>query len=598
MLAQRLNDFDWWYDQNNLAELLAERLAKKDEKKLEAKITAERTVRRRNGKRVKKEETIKDDSPEQCGNALLGNGYHSTISIPIDPNMLVKEEPGLQVEDQTENYYTRPEQNLFCEELYHDVDVPEQGRYKRSWPCFQPSFQGQRVSHPQAEYSWISGPSESRLVEDMSYRNHSILESMEGSDTHREQVMISTQERFNDSSDDAEGDDHEDCSPLLARGKTSKLKGIIWPGMRLFDAASPEGVRMRNQRKKFEISGALERSSQQTQPTEVIYYGATWAVKEGRVIDGEVHSPPPEGLPPPAKRPRRRALAEKSANEIIGKVGRRKSSQRRFQKLSDVEIHQMSPTPDPSKKLSFGDDQYDTGTLLDKRGFYGSPLKLEHCHDRYESYDHRLQPTVYPFVSNHGFGRAGSNSGKAYQMGDQELSGFPYYLAPLSSFQNISDLRQPMSSFGNTGSRGISREQILGDLHNKGLPGLNKSTNATRNRQSLPSIDTFDHFYPTSHGERSGYQATHPRTIARNQQLEEQTYRQSPLTKPLCIADPKFNDPKTPIKAKCDPDDRALTRGGIYEDSSGDETIDQGIDSTPVRYLTRSAARRMKGHHS
>ena len=597
MLAQRLDEFDRWYDQNNLAELLAERLAKKDEKKLEAKITAERTVRRRYGKRVKKEEVVKDEIDDQYGNGLLANEHHTTMSIPIDPNMLVKEEPDLQAGYHIEHYCPRPEQNLLYEKLYHNADVSEQDRYKRSWPCFEPLFDGQRTSHPQAEYSWISEPPESCLAEDNSYRNHSILESMEGSDIHREQMMINAQERFSYSSEDAEGEDQENRSPLFAKGKHSKLKGIVWPGMRLFDAASPEGVRMRNQRKKFEISGALERSSQQTQPTEVIYYAGTWVVKEGRTIDGEVHSPPPEGFPPPAKRPRRRALAEKCANEMIGKTDRRKSSHRRFQKLFEVEVHQVSPTPDPHNRLSFGDDQYDTGALLDKRGFHGSPLKSKHCHDQYESYNHRVQPTAHPF--NYGFGRSGSNSEKVYQMDNQESSGFPYYFAPLGSVQNVSDLRRPISNLGNTDSYGPSYEQVLDDnLHNKGLPGLSKPTNATKNRQSLPSIGTFDHLYSRPHHERSDYQTTHPRTTARDQQLEEQNSRQNQSTKSGGTASPKFNEPKTPIKAMCNYDDGALIHEGTYEDSSGDETIDQDIDKTPVRYLTRSAARRMNGHLS
>ena len=62
VLGQKLHEFNQWYEQNNLTDLLAERLAKKDEKKLAAKTIVKKNGGQRNRKRVKKElKTMEQD---------------------------------------------------------------------------------------------------------------------------------------------------------------------------------------------------------------------------------------------------------------------------------------------------------------------------------------------------------------------------------------------------------------------------------------------------------------------------------------------------------------------------------------------------------
>lgn len=50
-----------------------------------------------------------------------------------------------------------------------------------------------------------------------------------------------------------------------------KLKGIQWPGMDLFDAATPEMKRVRNQRKDTSVLQAMMATSAEIMPTEVVY---------------------------------------------------------------------------------------------------------------------------------------------------------------------------------------------------------------------------------------------------------------------------------------------------------------------------------------
>lgn len=54
-------------------------------------------------------------------------------------------------------------------------------------------------------------------------------------------------------------------------GSATKLKGIFWPGMNLFDSATPEMKRMRNQRKDGSILEQMINTSTVTEPLEYVY---------------------------------------------------------------------------------------------------------------------------------------------------------------------------------------------------------------------------------------------------------------------------------------------------------------------------------------
>lgn len=85
-----------------------------------------------------------------------------------------------------------------------------------------------------------------------------------------------------------------------------KLKGVIWPGMQIFDAASPEAQRMRNQKKIRSITETMRANSEIVEQTERIYWPGG-ELKRERFITGEVSSssPAPE-TPPKPKQTRRR----------------------------------------------------------------------------------------------------------------------------------------------------------------------------------------------------------------------------------------------------------------------------------------------------
>lgn len=96
------------------------------------------------------------------------------------------------------------------------------------------------------------------------------------------------------------------------------LKGVQWPGMNIFDSASPEAQRKRNQKKNHSIMAQMELNSAVVQPLERIYW-PEGGLKKERVITGNVESSPIQEETPKLKRRRamsnRRVLGDLSINE-------------------------------------------------------------------------------------------------------------------------------------------------------------------------------------------------------------------------------------------------------------------------------------------
>ncbi|OAA53957.1 hypothetical protein SPI_09164 [Niveomyces insectorum RCEF 264] len=91
-------------------------------------------------------------------------------------------------------------------------------------------------------------------------------------------------------------------------GQANKLKGTIWPGMDLFDSATPDQKRKRNQRKDGAMIEQLKSTSEAVTATETV-----WNPEEGihRVRD-IYDSPSVEGSPPSTPSRKRKYLVRNS----------------------------------------------------------------------------------------------------------------------------------------------------------------------------------------------------------------------------------------------------------------------------------------------
>ncbi|KAK5132276.1 hypothetical protein LTR08_009264 [Meristemomyces frigidus] len=144
----------------------------------------------------------------------------------------------------------------------------------------------------------------------------------------------------------------------------TKLKGVLWPGMALFDSATPEMKRKRNQKKDYSVMEQLKATSEYVEPNEMIF-DADGNLRKQRVITGNPDPEDDESLlsgeasPEPdlyikkrPARPTRRprpALTEKNVN--TGRTLRRR---------------QADPPPPRNRKAAYYDEEDDDLT-------YGQP---------------------------------------------------------------------------------------------------------------------------------------------------------------------------------------------------------------------------------
>jgi hypothetical protein len=99
-------------------------------------------------------------------------------------------------------------------------------------------------------------------------------------------------------------------TPERRDADNSKLKGVLWPGMSIFDSATPTARRRRNQKKDASILEQLEASSLEVQPTEAIWL-PDGELKKERIITGDVDSSSsPWKSTPPRPEDDRQPLAE------------------------------------------------------------------------------------------------------------------------------------------------------------------------------------------------------------------------------------------------------------------------------------------------
>ncbi|KAL4811103.1 hypothetical protein BDV18DRAFT_155714 [Aspergillus unguis] len=106
----------------------------------------------------------------------------------------------------------------------------------------------------------------------------------------------------------------------------ARLKGVLWPGMDIFDSATEQMKRKRNQKKDESILKMMERTSMGVEPTELVF-SPTGVLRKQRVISGNVEdSSPLKGETPiPKKRVTRpkRVLSQVDPNAQRGPEGKR-----------------------------------------------------------------------------------------------------------------------------------------------------------------------------------------------------------------------------------------------------------------------------------
>lgn len=172
-----------------------------------------------------------------------------------------------------------------------------------------------------------------------------------------------------DPPDDPNEPDEQKSPPL---DEATRLKGAVWPGMAIFDSATTEMKRKRNQKKDVSVLDQLEQNSLEVEPTEIIYFPFGY-IKKQRRISGRVDSssplpeelpPPPPPPPPPVKRKAttRPALTEKDVN---GSNAPRKMCRRQRQSPTGPRDHAQTRGSRPKAAFSV---HRDSGEVFGHQG--------------------------------------------------------------------------------------------------------------------------------------------------------------------------------------------------------------------------------------
>lgn len=123
----------------------------------------------------------------------------------------------------------------------------------------------------------------------------------------------------------------------------ARLKGVLWPGMDIFDSATEQMRRKRNQKKDENILKMMEKTSICVEPTELIF-SPTGILRKQRVISGNVEdSSPLKGESPIPKRrvirPKRALLSQTDPNVPRG------HDRKRAKKTSSYNLRKHSEEP-------------------------------------------------------------------------------------------------------------------------------------------------------------------------------------------------------------------------------------------------------------
>lgn len=104
----------------------------------------------------------------------------------------------------------------------------------------------------------------------------------------------------------------------MAVSECTKLKGVYWPGMDIFDSATPEMRRKRNQKKDSSVVEQLELNSQGVEPTELIFTPQGSFKKQRRISSSVYDDEDLESSPIKSESPKpylmRPALADLDVN--------------------------------------------------------------------------------------------------------------------------------------------------------------------------------------------------------------------------------------------------------------------------------------------
>lgn len=286
--GELLAEYDQWYIEHNLAGLLSDRMMAKEARK---------------GK-------------GRCSNAMLRNinpssRRASTSMLPPPTHTAAKNDHHSVPNNRVDPELTQPYVNMANSHAPNPcVQLWPTAAKRRSLPARMSAQTGWNIESPHSNEREDTSPLAQRRKPPADWTVH-----VDTPVSRRDHSPVTPDPFLDDASYEEDDDDDEN------REEASKLKGIFWPGMDIFDSATEQMRRKRNQKKDGSVLKQMEKTSEAVEPTEQVFSPGGTLRKE-RLISGMVDdSSPLKGETPIPKkrvsRPKRPALSQPNPNRIL-----------------------------------------------------------------------------------------------------------------------------------------------------------------------------------------------------------------------------------------------------------------------------------------
>ena len=524
-VREQLRRYDQWYKENQLEKLLSQRLILKESKSVNNRIRATDKIqlRSKNMARTTASDTVSVASSSTVGkdetviDPQLSHNFFASPPLPPQPTSLRLPAEALSGNRaqiaRMRNYGTSPDMNGLAA-VPKSVIEPNFGPIK--------SKALQETGKVTDSESGSESPVKTQYPEPPAILqpfpilpNRSIQSFL---------VRDNAAQGGEDNQVDVEEDDIEELEDIVS--ECTKLKGICWPGMNIFDSASPEARRKRNQKKDGSILQQMKANSATVEPTELIFYsGGT--LKKSRQITGQVESSPIKEITPKpkrqrlkpkkvvlssisgnARRPRRRAHSIKTNQGIVDSIGNsfQDTSSETLVSKDTLLTRGYHTTSHQSSTLD--DEEIDWALLMGDLP-YGSKRR---GFEIYGDEHHKMQGSSYARPVNHSptasypFLQERQNATHAYP----PPHGLPY---PHAEFSNPRLTTSPPA------------------LHSMGSrPGESRGIFSGRHREQLSSrtIDNKENVMPILDETGRIDSSAAPSGMRRNAQLYMSTHRSQP----------------------------------------------------------------------
>ena len=352
-VLQQLQEYDLWYENNQIERLLAQRMASKDAKATSARmrpssISSARTIRRR-GSSEGHAAVIPDGPPRKHDVTTLIDPRIADIGQSIDVRSMKSDNLGSKNLDHPAEFIHSPSP------IYTDDQMPSlltHNSYDQQLRGGSVSSSTREESQPTPNSGFPNIHGHQRTLDDVFAADDSSPDR-----TQHDKHGTRSFKGHRDRGQPYVKEEELDPNPMI------KLKGPQWPGMALFDSASPRTQRKRNQKKEVTVLGQMEQDSLEIEQVEKIYF-PDGSLKKERVITGVVESSSPaktQSPKPKRRRGRRAPLAEVDSN--VSRMPRATNRAKSTKKVHDRRSTDWAGKSVPhhltsSRRKDFEDDGY------------------------------------------------------------------------------------------------------------------------------------------------------------------------------------------------------------------------------------------------